>query len=99
MQSLHLLAAATWEDVVPFIAMATAPLGSAIAILWKKNTALQDKLLEQAEKILPLATQITGAVSDVVVLVEKVQERTPTQAQIDRFNKNMERLSRMARER
>ena len=99
MQILNLLAAATWEDVVPFIAMATVPLASAIAVLWKRNNSLQDKLLEQAEKILPLSTQITGAVSDVVSLVEKVQERTPTQAQIDRFNRNLERLARMARER
>lgn len=81
---------------MPFIAMATVPLGSAIALLWRRNNILQDRLLEQAEKILPLSTQIVGAVSDVVVLVEKVQQRTPTKAQMDRFSRNLERLARMA---
>ena len=96
MQILNLLAAATWEDVVPFIAMATVPLASAIAVLWKRNNSLQDKLLEQAEKILPLSTQLTGALEDVVKLVEGVQKRTPTKAQMDRFSRNLERLARMA---
>ena len=98
MPVLHLIAAATWEDVVPFIAMATVPLASAIAIMWKRNNTLQDKLLEQPEKLIPLAVQITGAASDLVTLAETVQDRTPTRAQIDRFNRNMERLARMARE-
>ena len=95
---LPLLAAATWEEVVPFIAMVSVPLCSVIGVLYKRNNALQDKMLEQAERIIPLATNLSSAVTELSGLVDKIQSRSLTQQQVDRFNRNLERFVRVARQ-
>lgn len=93
-----LLAAATWDEVVPFIAMVSVPLCSVIGILYKRNNSLQDKMLEQAERIIPLATNLASAVTELSGLVDKIQGRSLTQQQVDRFNRNLERFVRVARQ-
>jgi hypothetical protein len=90
------LAECSWEQVVPFIGMASVPLVGAIGILWKQLLSVQTQLVEQAQTVFPLASGLSQSLPETASLIVGIQDRSPSKDQIDRFNRNIERLERMA---